>query len=260
MLRIIILFLCLLGPLLLGAEDSVSEAWAYLLQPNPNRGDTAGATDKDLSAVTILRANKPEAERLAIAALRKGDGRERGDEVRRAEGWVGSIFDKTDLLRIARIVVRTYEVGDKSTPFMGFLVNSGKKEDMELSKQWIRLDPNGEAAVNQAAYMAESDNPYAHAALLELRREVPGKWQQSYYVEKFFRKQATANSPGSKASMATKTEPVTTSHSHLPQPQEPTSVTTDASSGGGFIGRWWLLGGVAVMVVAVIIILRRRQF
>jgi hypothetical protein len=250
--QVLALLACLLGWSLSAAETSVAEAWDYMMQPHGPRGDNPGLTDGEVRAMNVLRANKAEVERRVVAAMRKGGG------AVNLEAMAAMIFNRTDLLRIAREVVRTYEVGDKDIPFIGCLTYHGEKQDMKLLKEWIALDPDSDNAVEWTALMAASDNPHAHAALLELKNEVPGKWQKSDYSKRFFARQSITPSPGAKPEMPVKREAT-------PPPEAPAQTAKKAPTDLEKPSRqdspreWGLLAGVlAVAVVAVIVLLGLR--
>ena len=244
----------LLAPIMPGAENrDVVEAWRFL-NSQYQRGDSI-MTKQEARALETLRRNKAEAEALVLAALRKGGARGRAD------GWAGAIFERHELLRIARIVTSSYSATDKDIPFVGFLTYYGEKQDMKLLKEWVALDPDSEGAVQQTALMAESDNPHAHAALLELKKEVPGKWQESYYSKRFFARQSTAPSAAAKADLPEKREAAPPPEAR-PQTAKKVATHVDESSRRDAAREWGLLGAVltvAVVAVVVLIGLRARH-
>jgi len=253
--QILAMIACPLGLSLSAAESSVAEAWNYLMQPHGPRGDNPGLTDGEVRAMKVLRANKAEVERRVVAAMRKGGG------AVNLEAMAAMIFNRTDLLRIAWAVVSTYEAGDKDIPFIGCLAAHGEKQDMKLLKEWVALVPDSDNAVEVTALMAASNNPHAHAALLELRNEVPGKWLQSDYSKRFFARQSTAPSPGAKADLPEKREAAPPPETR-PQTAKKAPTDVDESSRQDSPREWGQLVGVlAIAVVAVVVLLglRARQ-
>jgi hypothetical protein len=248
------MFACASGLVFSAADTAVAEAWDYLNRPRA-RDDSVGLTDGELRALRVLRANKAEVEQWVIAAMRKGGGN------RELEGTAALIFNKTEILRIARAVVSTYEVGDKDMPFIGFLIFFGEKQDMKLLKELVALDPDSEGAEQQIGMMDQSNNPNAHAALFELKDEVPGKWQESYYSKRFFARQSITPSAAAKADLPEKREAAPPPEAR-PKTAKKVATHVDESSRRDAAREWGLLGAVlTVAVVAVIVLLglRARQ-
>lgn len=231
----------------------VMAAWKVLHSPPSGESDITMYKESK-EALEVLRRNKPATERLIIAALSKG-----GVDDQAVDAAI-RIFQQSEVLLIARKIVSTYQVGDASIPFIGYLTEKGEQQDMELIKKLVAFHPDSESAVRQTALMAESKNPYAQAALFELRNTTPGKWQESFWVKRFFNKYESGKSS---VGNLTPAQNIASTVGITTQTQPPTAQQKARASSKPLVNdesanRWWLWAGTGAVVVAALWLLLRR--
>lgn len=158
----------------------VNEAYEYLVSPSSSYPNDF--TKKDLEAIAVFRKYPEEAKALIVANFLAGAHKEE------RMGKYLNIFTPEQKDEIIQDILKHYPLGSADTPFTGYLAYFGAAKDMERLKSLISHHPDAEAVRSVATLMAESDNAQSHAALLELKDKVPGKWQDSPDVQKLFEK------------------------------------------------------------------------
>ena len=157
---------------------SVREAYEFLMSPEAQY--PRETSPKDRAAVSVLSQNLEQTKEILISALSK-----RG-KVERNTTALLMLFPRETALEIARSVQASFEIDDLETPLLALIVNYGEATDMERVKKLFAAHSDSKGVAGLAVGIAQSENIHAHAALIEMRKTVPGKWQESFDVKKLF--------------------------------------------------------------------------
>lgn len=142
------------------------------------------ATREEMAALALLRQYPNEMEELVLSGCSKGGwGPERA-------GRLLQFVPESERLRIKRTVFATYDIKDSFIPFESDLIFYGEAQDIEILRRRITFEPNSRRSIGYASSGASRDLPQVHAVLLELKDKVPGEWQESFWVRRFFHMKA----------------------------------------------------------------------
>jgi hypothetical protein len=241
----------LLSPAIAARLVTVDDAYSHLtgsqtLYPSD-------ASPDDIEALRILRENPAQTSDFFVRRLSKGALRHGLTEL-----LCIRTLTSAELMTVVRTVVATYGPADKSTPFLGYLTVNGEKQDMEILKKFIQVSPDSPGAIAQSALMAQDGNPAAQAALWELR-DVPGKWQDSFYVKKFFSRPLPESVPQGENTSPRKDEQVKSLEAGASELKRQAPVGEVTLRETLSDSRWWLAGGVALVTASAAIFLLRRR-
>lgn len=166
-----------------GPSPEVLAAFAHLSSHASIPTFCGNGTTQDWDAMRMLSAHPQETQELIVAALSKG-GRRGG----RDPSWmVRQLLSREKALSVIRQVVATYPIGDPETPLLGYLAGIGEAQDMKRLRREIVYARNSMRGVHIAEWMALNNrSPYTPEALGELRRHVPGYWQETPDMKAFF--------------------------------------------------------------------------
>lgn len=165
-------------------EMSLHEALQYANSPDSRMYRSSGNIEDQVKVLRIIRAHPKETKAYLVSVLSKDGPRGRRD----VEVLLNLLEDARDRADVVETVMATYQLGDIETPFIQGMAMRSEKQDVVRVKAVIAKHPDSVLAGELAKLMLESKNADARDTLRALGVRVPGKWQESYELRKFFGK------------------------------------------------------------------------
>jgi len=169
-------------------------------------------------------------------------------------------------MEVVRKIVAHYPYGDTSTPFVGAIIHSGTRADMETLAGLFDVHRDEPKAVGLAVMIISLDNPHAHEALVSFRERFPGRWLEYPEVKKFFANRAATEAVPAKAAVAApapsaapEPKPPVESKSVETSPREPRPAALPPEVSNRGAARWWVFSGIAVILGGLLYWVRRKR-
>ena len=182
----IITLVCLIaiGPLS-GAEEKevpLQEALQYAAS-NANELIRYSYDGYPKRAMHTLLQHPAETAEFVIKILSKGGK----SDLPNPQVLIGLIA-KDSRREVKMRIVATYDFGDIKTPFLQEMAGEGVEENMPIIRAVIEKNPDAQLSGILVGQLLQSYTAAAYATVYELRRNVPGKWQESDNVKYAFRR------------------------------------------------------------------------